>query len=74
MTDDNNTSTTDRQVGDTVQLRRGDEAAVAGKIVEDFGDQSTVHDGLGRDWATPRRWAVALHSGTLVFADDDELT
>jgi hypothetical protein len=74
MTNDNERSAEGRRVGDTVQLRRGSEAPVSGRIGDDFGDQSAAHRGLGRDRATPRRWAVALESGTLVFADDDELT
>ncbi|WP_170945750.1 hypothetical protein [Rhodococcus sp. 14-2483-1-2] len=28
---------------------------------------------LGRDWAQPRRWAVALETGVLVFVDDADL-
>ncbi|UOT08118.1 MULTISPECIES: hypothetical protein [Rhodococcus] len=27
----------------------------------------------GRDWAHPRRWAVLLDEGQLVFRDGDEL-
>jgi len=43
-------------------------------IIEDHGD--VVADSArsyGRDWALPRRWAIALDDGSLVFRDDDEL-
>jgi hypothetical protein len=47
----------------------------AGKIVDDFGppvEGSVVDLGGGRE-TRPRRWAVALDDGDLVFVDDDEL-
>ncbi len=43
-----------------------------GAIVEDFGVQTP--ETTSRDWAVARRWAVALDSGRLVFADDEDLT
>ena len=46
----------------------------SGMIIEDHGD--VVADSArsyGRDWALPRRWAIALDDGSLVFRDDDEL-
>ncbi|WP_407727544.1 hypothetical protein ACJEDT_25990 (plasmid) [Rhodococcoides fascians] len=47
---------------------------VTGTIVEDYADVvRAVDDDLGRDWARPHRWAVALDTGVLVFVDDDEL-
>ncbi len=47
---------------------------MAGKLVEDFAAYLLTESVLGRDWAPPRRWAVALDSGTLVFADDEDIT
>jgi len=43
-------------------------------IVVDHGDV-VVGGGhaYGRDWALPRRWAIALDDGSLVFRNDDEL-
>ncbi|OZC58151.1 hypothetical protein CH306_11030 [Rhodococcus sp. 15-725-2-2b] len=43
-----------------------------GAIVEDFGVQTP--ETTSRDWAVARRWAVALDSGRLVFADNEDLT
>ncbi|MDI9893121.1 hypothetical protein QM797_00110 [Rhodococcus sp. IEGM 1381] len=50
----------------------GRDAYETGAIVEDFGVQAA--DTTSRQWAVARRWAVALDSGRLVFADNDELT
>ncbi|WP_415972580.1 hypothetical protein [Rhodococcus sp. 077-4] len=72
---------TDNQltVGARVKVRihtTDDEAAQdayeSGAIVEDFGVQTP--DTTSRDWAVARRWAVALDSGRLVFADNEDLT
>ncbi|MDJ0396645.1 hypothetical protein QMK17_25440 [Rhodococcus sp. G-MC3] len=60
-------------VGDTVQLRRGRGALVTGTVVEDFGDFLLPADRLGREWAAPHRWAIAVEGGTLTFADDDDI-
>ncbi len=46
----------------------------SGVIVVDHGD--VIGGGghaYGRDWALPRRWAIALDDGSLVFRNDDEL-
>lgn len=43
-----------------------------GAIVEDFGVQAS--ETTSREWAVARRWAVALDSGRLVFADNEDLT
>ena len=43
-----------------------------GAIVEDFGVQTP--DTTSREWAVARRWAVALDSGRLMFADNEDLT
>lgn len=45
----------------------------AGRIVDDFGDELLDAAGTGRDWAPARRWAIALTSGRLVFADTGDL-
>ncbi|MFY2789167.1 hypothetical protein [Rhodococcus sp. KRD162] len=50
----------------------GQETREAGAIVEDFGVQPS--DSTSREWAVARRWAVALDSGRLVFADNEDLT
>ncbi|MDF3306813.1 hypothetical protein P3H15_17465 [Rhodococcus sp. T2V] len=46
----------------------------AGVIVEDHGEViDAVSRSYGRDWALPRRWAVLLDEGQLVFRDGEEL-
>ncbi|MGB2718759.1 MAG: hypothetical protein WBG53_17700 [Rhodococcus sp. (in: high G+C Gram-positive bacteria)] len=60
------------EIGDTVQVRRGD-VFVAGTIVEDYAEFSGLGKGLGRTWAHPHRWAIALSTGVLVFVDDGDL-
>lgn len=50
----------------------GQDAHEMGAIVEDFGVQAA--DTSSREWAVARRWAVALDSGRLVFADNEDLT
>lgn len=52
--------------------KTGQDAYETGAIVEDFGVQTP--DATSRDWAVARRWAVALDSGRLVFADNEDLT
>lgn len=63
----------DHRVGDRVQVHRPDEETSAGVLVEDFAWATPAVESLGRDWAPPRRWAVALDIGTLVFADDADI-
>ncbi|WP_089252181.1 hypothetical protein [Rhodococcoides kyotonense] len=72
MTDNNDVAGSGRRVGDRVQLTRGGNA-VAGTVVEDFGELPASEKSWGRDWALPRRWAIALDGGTLVFAAENEL-
>ncbi|AYJ50292.1 hypothetical protein [Rhodococcus sp. P1Y] len=60
-------------VGDTVQVRRVDGHIVAGTLVEDFADFLLTAESAGRNWGTPRRWAVALSDGTLMFANDTDI-
>ncbi|MDJ0396395.1 hypothetical protein QMK17_24110 [Rhodococcus sp. G-MC3] len=73
MSDSRDVTTPECGVGDTVQLRVGRGVVVTGTVVEDFGDFLVPADKLGRDWAAPHRWAVAVEGGTLVFADDDDI-
>lgn len=41
-----------------------------GRIIDDYGDEIPS---AGRTWAPARRWAIALDSGRLVFADTKDL-
>ncbi|CCQ14632.1 putative uncharacterized protein [Rhodococcus sp. AW25M09] len=50
----------------------GQDSYETGAIVEDFGVQAP--DSTSREWAVARRWAVALDTGRLVFADNEDLT
>lgn len=59
-----------RYSSDTDQPKK-DWPLEAGVLVEDFGEQTEVAS--TRDWAVARRWAVALDSGRLVFADTEDL-
>ncbi len=45
----------------------------SGVIVADHGDVIGGGHAYGREWALPRRWAIALDDGSLVFRNDDEL-
>nr|WP_296773473.1 hypothetical protein [Rhodococcus sp. (in: high G+C Gram-positive bacteria)] len=60
-------------VGDIVQVRRPSGDVAGGTLVEDFADYVLAGSALGRDWAVPRRWAIALDEGTLVFVDDSDI-
>lgn len=60
-------------VGDTVQVLRPDGSTESGIVVEDFADYALSGDAIGRDWAMPRRWAVATVEGTLIFVDDGDI-
>lgn len=60
-------------VGDVVDVVRADGAVHAGTIVEDYADSLVPFEDLGRDWAQPHRWGVALDTGVLVFVDDADL-
>ncbi|OZC73956.1 hypothetical protein CH251_12560 [Rhodococcus sp. 06-462-5] len=72
MTDTRRNTKSGRTVGEKVQVRR-DDGVVSGTIVEDFADSLIPGDRLGRDWAQPHRWAIALDTGVLVFVDDSDL-
>lgn len=62
-----------RAIGDVVDVVRPESGVCAGTIVEDFINVLSASNDLGRDWAQPRRWAVALETGVLVFVDDADL-
>jgi hypothetical protein len=72
MTETERAPKRERTVGEKVQVRR-DGVVVGGTIVEDFVDSLVSGDRLGRDWAQPHRWAIALDTGVLVFVDDSDL-
>ncbi|TSD99209.1 hypothetical protein FOS14_12645 [Skermania sp. ID1734] len=64
---------------DPARLRVGMRVAVLdnnrwipGNIVDDFGEGPDP-SAFGRDWATTRRWAVALEDGRLLFRNSAEL-
>ncbi len=50
-----------------------DDPGLRGVIIEDHSDVVAGAGAFGRDWALPRRWAIALDDGPLVFRNDDEL-
>ncbi len=72
MTATRSNTNTGRIVGEKVQVRR-DGTVVGGSIVEDFADSLVPGDRMGREWALPHRWAIALDTGVLVFVDDNDL-
>lgn len=58
-------------VGDRVQLST---PGAAGVLVADYAASGVLDAAAaGREWALPRRWAVALDDGRLVFADDSDI-
>lgn len=60
-------------IGDTVRFVGSRSPGERGSLLEDYGRYIVPEGRLDRDWAPPRRWAVALDSGWLAFADDAEL-
>ncbi len=57
-----------------VRVYPGTDAESPGEIVEDFGELAGQAVDLGGIHVDPaRRWAVALDSGNLVFADTGQL-
>jgi hypothetical protein len=62
-------------VNDRVRVNPGTESETHGVIVEDFGDMPAQAVDIGDNhFADPsRRWAVVLESGTLLFADSEQL-
>ncbi|WP_241997542.1 hypothetical protein [Rhodococcus sp. SMB37] len=46
----------------------------SGVIIEDFAGSGRLDPkAYGRDWALPRRWAIALDDGNLIFRDSENL-
>ncbi|MGB8406465.1 MAG: hypothetical protein WCE30_20610 [Mycobacterium sp.] len=62
-------------VGVRVRWQRADRLDAIGVVIEDFDGYHgvAVHVGDDRIVGAARRWAVALDSGELIFADSDEL-
>ncbi|WP_143546910.1 hypothetical protein [Rhodococcus sp. 05-340-1] len=60
-------------VGDRVRFDGPRWTGESGRLVADYAEFMVADGRLDRDWAPPRRWAVALDSGRLTFADDAEL-
>lgn len=62
-------------VGVRVRCQRPDLPANAGMVVDDYGGYHGVAVAIGEHHFVDaaRRWAVALDSGELIFADTDEL-
>jgi hypothetical protein len=58
-----------------VRVYPGTDAESRGLVVEDFGDMAAqAVDIGGHHFADPaRRWAVLMDTGSLVFADTDQL-
>ena len=58
-----------------VRFNPGTDTESLGVVVEDFGEMVAQSVDIGGEhFADPaRRWAVVLDSGTLVFADTDQL-
>ncbi|OAK56293.1 hypothetical protein [Rhodococcoides kyotonense] len=70
MTDSSDVTTAEHSVGDKVEVRRPGGEVARGTVVDDFGASQIADADLGRTWAPPHRWAIALDDGRLVFADD----
>lgn len=62
-----------RSVGDSIHIQRPDGTVATGTVIEDYGSFDTAVAKLGRRWAPPHRYAVALDDGTLFFADDTDI-
>ncbi|SIR65257.1 hypothetical protein [Williamsia sterculiae] len=62
-------------VGDVVTVTTDDGGTARGTLIEDFGTQDdSGSTRLAPDVRVrPRRWAIQLDDGGLVFADDDAL-
>ncbi len=79
MTDKNGKSQNMTAVGSRVRIAvsdsdAGSNATYTGVVIEDYADMFIDRGSLGRDWAPVHRWAIALDDGTLIFANDEDLT
>ncbi|MFI8565615.1 hypothetical protein ACIGGF_03530 [Rhodococcus sp. NPDC078407] len=63
----------DPAVGDRVRIRSANGQGGIGTLIEDYAEFTVDRTELNRTWAPMRRWAIALDSGTLAFADDVEI-
>ncbi|WP_043807091.1 hypothetical protein [Rhodococcus triatomae] len=55
-----------------IQINGPDDSTVdaTGKVVADYSDEiGNTGTDVGRDWARPHRYAIALDDGCLVFTD-----
>jgi hypothetical protein len=73
MTDSSDVTTGEHSVGDEVEVRRPSGEVARGTVVDDFGTPEFAEEDLGRVWAPPHRWAIALDDGRLVFAHDRDV-
>ena len=62
-------------VGTRVRAYPGTDAEVHGVVIDDFAEAAGVAVDIGDHHIADaaRRWAVQLDTGTLLFADDDQL-
>lgn len=62
--------------GVRVRVHPGTDAESQGVIVEDFGEMHDREADVSRNQITnpPRRWAVTVDDGTLVFVNSDQIT
>lgn len=63
-------------LGARVRVHPGSDVESFGVIIDDFGEMPDIEVGVGENQIAkpPRRWAVALDDGTLVFVDSDQIT
>ena len=73
--DEERGSDSELAVNSRVRFNPGTDTESLGVVVEDFGElEAQAVEIGGEHFADPaRRWAVVLDSGTLVFADTDQL-
>ncbi|MEK8073447.1 hypothetical protein [Rhodococcoides navarretei] len=60
-------------LGDRVRIVGPDGPDDIGTLIEDYAEFTVEGKEMNRTWAPMRRWAIALNSGTLAFADDVEI-
>jgi hypothetical protein len=63
-------------LGARVRVHPGTDAESLGVIIDDFGEFPDLDLCIGENQIAnpPRRWAVALDDGTLVFVNSDQIT
>jgi len=60
-------------VGDRVRIPSPNGQDDIGTLIEDYTEFTVDRKEMKRTWAPVRRWAIALDSGTLAFADEVEI-